>query len=165
MSDTNTLDPLDRTAIFLNAHTSPFSPPDRDVNKRKLHAQVDETFRTLGEQMDTPLEAPAFKPSEDDNAYYARVATAAAAFGPPERRGLKRDDMIAQQLALEARIDLDNLQQETIRPLHSLLYDELRAVTKTDRSGRPMTGFYSRRGPSVWMDAFADRCAAMCRAE
>jgi hypothetical protein len=52
--------------------------------------------------------------------------------------------MIPQQLALEARIDLDNLQQETIRPLHSLRDDELRAVTPeaepaaAPRSGAPI---------------------------
>jgi hypothetical protein len=95
-------------------------------------------------------------PGEEDTKYLARVATAAAEFGPPERRAYKRAEMIPQQLVLEARIDLDNLQQETIRPLRSLRDDEWRAVTKTDRSGRSMTEFYSRRGPSVWMDAFAD---------
>ena len=150
------LDALDRTAIFINARTSP-QRPDRDVSKAQLHREADETFRTLGEQMggDVALQALAFVPGEGDTKYLARVATAAE-FGPPERRAYKRAEMIPQQLALEARIDLDDLEQETIRPLHSLRDDELSAVTKTDRSGRPMTEFYSRRGPSVWMDAFAD---------
>ena len=124
------------------------------MNQQQLHARVDETFRTLGEQMDLPLCAPTPAPGEDDTKYLARVAT--AAYGPEERRALKRADMVPTQLALEARIDLDNLHQKTVRPLRSLRDDELRAVTKTDRSGRPMTEFYSRRGPLVWMDVFAD---------
>jgi hypothetical protein len=56
-------DALDRTAVFINARNAP-SRPDRDANKAQLHREVDETFRTLGEQMggDVDLQASGFCP-------------------------------------------------------------------------------------------------------
>jgi hypothetical protein len=80
-----------------------------------------------------------------------RIAT--AAYGPEDRRALKRADMIPPQL--EARIDFDSLRRETEDPLHNLRDYELREVQAVDRGGRFISEFFAKDGeaggPKLWM--------------
>ena len=59
-------------------------------------------------------------------------------------------------LAEFVRQDLDIARQEVTRPNHSLKDGELREVIKEDGSGRPIYEFYSKTGPSTWMDSFKE---------
>ena len=77
--------------------------PDPDASQRQLRAQANERFAALVEQIgDGVLQAPAFKPGEPDDRYAAAVATAAAQYGPPERKSLNRFVMHPTQLAQAA---------------------------------------------------------------
>jgi hypothetical protein len=144
-------DALSRTAVFSNARTAPF--PTR--TRRKSSPRRTSILRPSASNGRCRVAGPAYAPREPDETYLARVATAAAAYGPEERRALKRADMIPQQLALEARIDFDNLRRETERPLQRLRDYELREVQAVDRGGRFISEFFAKDGeaggPKLWM--------------
>lgn len=139
---------LDETALFEKVRSTPSSGPDRLDEQRGAQRAFDEVLSKLGERAVAP------KDGEAHEHYLAVLGTQAARFGPEERRKINRLGVNGAALAEIVRQDLEFARQEIETPNHSLRPDELRAVEKIDRSGRAITEFYSKRGPSIWMDEF-----------
>jgi hypothetical protein len=59
-------------------------------------------------------------------------------------------------LAEFVREDLEIAKREAHTPHHTLREGVLTERHRQDQSGRPIIEFYSKSGPSVWMDQFKD---------
>jgi hypothetical protein len=133
-------DPSDitKTAIFQELKATP-EAPNQLADQRQLQRSFDEVAPQRG---------------ESNEHYLAVLSTQAAQYGPEERRNINRLSLPPSALAVVARDDLDFARKEIEHPNHSLKDGEVREVVKQDESGRPITYFYSKQGPSFWMDQF-----------
>jgi len=140
-------DELTETTIFQELRATPI---ERDMlgEKRSAQGAFDEVLSKLGSRAVAPRDG------ESSAHYLAVLATQAAEYGPEKRRQINRLSLPPQALAEIAREDLQYAKAEIERPNHSLRPDELREVIKTDRAGHQISEFYSKRGPSIWMDQF-----------
>jgi hypothetical protein len=143
-------DPLAENALFKEVQATQ-SAPDPMQKKRAFQAVADPTLTKLGTRAVAP------RLDDSDAKYMAIVGTQLAAFGPEERRKIDRLKLAKDSPAALARVFKDDLaiaDAEIEKPNHSLKNGEVREVIRTDDSGRPITEFYSKMGPSFWMDQF-----------
>lgn len=108
----------------------------------------DEVLTPLG------IRAPGPEPKESEAQYLARLGETCAAFGPDERKSVNRYNLPAAALAEFVKEDLEIARQEADTPHYTLKEGVLTERHRTDRSGREVTEFYSKSGPSVWMKQF-----------
>jgi hypothetical protein len=142
-------DDLTDTSLFKRLRAT-LSTPDPMQDKVQAQIAFDEVLTPLG------IRAPGPEPHESDSAYLARLGEHAAAFGPEDRKSINRYALPPAALTEFVRQDLDIARSEINHPNHSLKPGELREVIKEDASGRPYYEFYSKSGPSVWMDSFKE---------
>ena len=135
------------TALFKKFKAQP-SVPDPLADKVQAQAAFDEVLTPLG------IRAPPPEPKESEAQYLARLGEHAAAFGPEDRKSVNRYNLPAAALAELVRGDLDIARAEVERPNYTLKEGVLTERRRADRSGREVTEFYSKSGPSVWMRAF-----------
>jgi hypothetical protein len=124
--------------------------PDPLEDKIAAQAAFDETLSQLG------VRAPPPEPKESEAQYLARLGEHAAAFGPEERKSVNRYALPSAALAEFVRQDLEIAKAEVERPHYTLKEGVLTERHVPDASGREITKFYSKSGPSVWMDTFKD---------
>jgi hypothetical protein len=137
------------TLLFKRFKAQP-SVPDPLADKVQAQAAFDEVLSPLG------VRAPPPEPKESEAQYLARLGEHAAAFGPEERKGVNRYNLPAAALAEFVRGDLEIAKAEIEHPNYTLRADVLTERHIEDASGRPITKFYSKSGPSIWMDSFKD---------
>lgn len=142
-------DSFENTSLFKRFKAQP-SVPDPLADKVAAQAVFDEVLAPLG------VRAPGPKPKESEADYLARLGETAAAFGPAERQSVNRYNLPAPVLAEFVREDLEIARQEAHTPNYTLKEGVLTERHRADASGREITEFYSKSGPSVWMDNFAD---------
>jgi hypothetical protein len=135
------------TSLFRRFKATP-SVPDPLADKIQAQAAFDEVLTPLG------VRAPPPEPKESEAQYLARLGEHAAAFGPEERKGVNRYNLPAAALAEFVRQDLQIAKAEVERPHYTLKEGVLTERHVEDASGRPITKFYSKSGPSVWMRQF-----------
>jgi hypothetical protein len=140
---------FENTTLFKRFKAQP-SVPDPLADKVQAQAAFDEVLSELG------VRAPPPEPKESEAQYLARLGEHAAAFGPEERKGVNRYNLPAAALAEFVRGDLEIARQEAQTPHYTLKEGVLTERHIEDASGRPITKFYSKSGPSVWMDTFKD---------
>ena len=141
--------PLEDTMLFRRFKATP-SPPDPLADKVQAQAAFDEVLSELG------VRAPAPEPRESEAQYLARLGETAAAFGPEERKSVNRYNLPAAALAEFVRADLEIARQEAHTPNYTLKPGVLTEKKRPDASGREISEFYSKSGPSVWMSQFTD---------
>ncbi len=142
-------DDLEDTMLFRRFKAVP-SVPDPLVDKIQTQAVFDEVLSQHG------MRAPAPEPNEGDGHYLARLGECCAVFGPEERKRIDRTQLPAAALAAFVQEDLAIARQEAERPFHTLREGVLTERRRPDQSGREIIEFYSKSGPSVWMDTFKD---------
>jgi hypothetical protein len=142
-------EPFENTSIFKRFKAQP-SLPDPLADKVQAQAAFDEVLTPLG------IRAPPPEPKESDADYLARLGEHAAAFGPEERKSVNRYNLPAGALAEFVKQDLEIAKAEVERPHYTLKEGVLTERHREDASGREITEFYSKSGPSIWMNAFAD---------
>lgn len=142
-------DSFEDTSLFRRFKAQP-SVPDPLADKVAAQAIFDEVLAPLG------VRAPGPKPKESEADYLARLGEVCAAFGPEERKSVNRYNLPAPALAEFVREDLEIARQEAHTPNYTLKEGVLTERHRADASGREITEFYSKSGPSVWMNAFAD---------
>jgi hypothetical protein len=142
-------DELDQTTLFRKLKAMP-SVPDPMADKVQVQAAFDEVLSELGTR------APPPGPKESDHDYLARLGEHCAVFGPEERKRIDRHQLPSAALAAFVSEDLEIAKQEVIRPHHSLKEGVWTERRRHDASGRDIIEFYSKSGPSLWMDVFAE---------
>ena len=140
---------FENTSIFKRFKAQP-SLPDPLADKVQAQAAFDEVLSPLG------IRAPPPGPKESDADYLARLGEHAAAFGPEERKSVNRYNLPAGALAEFVKQDLEIAKAEVERPHYTLKEGVLTERHREDASGRSITEFYSKSGPSVWMNQFMD---------
>ena len=135
------------TSLFKKFRAQP-SVPDPLADKIQAQAAFDEVLTPLG------VRAPPPEPKETEAQYLARLGEHAAAFGPEERKSVNRYALPAAALAEFVKGDLEIAKAEVERPNHTLKEGVLTERHREDASGRPSIEFYSKSGPSVWMNQF-----------
>jgi hypothetical protein len=135
------------TTLFRKFRAQP-SVPDPLADKIQAQAAFDEVLTPLG------VRAPPPEPRESEAQYLARLGEHAAAFGPEERKSVNRYNLPSAALAEFVRQDLEIAKSEVQRPNYTLKEGVLTERHKEDASGRPITEFYSKSGPSIWMKQF-----------
>jgi hypothetical protein len=138
---------FEETTLFKKFKAAP-QVPDPLADKVQAQAAFDEVLSELG------VRAPPPEPKENEAQYLARLGEHAAAFGPEERKGVNRYSLPAGALAEFVREDLQIAKAEVERPHYTLKEDVLTERHVADASGREITKFYSKSGPSVWMKQF-----------
>ena len=140
---------LEGTAIFQKMRVTE-AVPNALAEKRQMQVAFDDVLSKLGTRAVAPKEG------ESHEHYLATLGTQAAAYGPEERRKIDRLSLPPAALAEIARQDLAHAKAEIEKPNHSLRPGEVREVIKTDRAGHQISEFHTKRGPSFWMNDFAD---------
>jgi hypothetical protein len=135
------------TSIFKRFKAQP-SVLDPLADKIQAQAAFDEVLTPLG------VRAPPPEPRESEAQYLARLGEHAAAFGPEERKSVNRYNLPSAALAEFVRQDLEIARKEAETPNYTLKEGVLTERRRADRSGREVTEFYSKSGPSVWMRQF-----------
>jgi hypothetical protein len=113
-----------------------------------LQIVVDKAMAPFGERAVAP------QVGESDESYMAVCNTQIARKLAPERRAI---NYLKVPAAVGARLLQENIELAKVEgdhPNHSLADNEVREITKLDRSGRPITEFHIKLGPSFWMDQF-----------
>jgi hypothetical protein len=142
-------DSFENTSLFKRFKAQP-SVPDPLADKIQAQQVFDEVLSELGTR------APPPEPRESEAQYLARLGEHAAAFGPEERKSVNRYALPAAALAEFVRQDLEIAKAEVERPHYTLKEGVLTERHREDAAGRPITEFYSKSGPSVWMKQFMD---------
>jgi hypothetical protein len=142
-------DAFEDTSLFKKVRATP-TAPDPMQDKVELQVVADAIFEKLGSR------APAPKLHESDSDYMVRIGEQACCYGPEERKHIDRRKLFGPALTEFVRQDLQIAAAEAHTPNHSLKDGELREVIKEDGSGRPIYEFYSKTGPSTWMDSFKE---------
>ena len=140
-------DSLEDTTLFRKFQAAP-SVPDPLADKVAAQAVFDEVLSPLG------IRAPGPEPKESDAQYLARLGETCAAIGPEERKSVDRYSLPSAALATFVKEDLEIARKEAETPNYTLEEGILTERRRADRSGREVTEFYSKSGPSVWMRAF-----------
>ena len=140
-------EPFEDTALFKKFKAAP-SVPDPLADKMQAQAAFDEVLTPLG------VRAPPPEPKESEAQYLARLGEHAAAFGPEDRKSVNRYGLPAAALAEFVREDLNIAKAEVERPNYSLKEGVLTERHRQDASGREIIEFYSKSGPSLWMNQF-----------
>ena len=140
---------IDDTSLFRRLKATP-SAPNALADKVDAQVAFDEVLSELG------IRAPGPEPKESDAEYLARLGEHAAAFGPEDRKRVDRYSLPSAALAEFVKADLEIARQEVERPHHTLKEGVLTERHRTDRAGREITEFYSKSGPSIWMDDFKE---------
>ena len=117
------------------------------ARSRPLQAEFDEPLVELGSF------APGKQVMESDEAYAVKLGECAAGFGPDERKRIDRSKLHGPALAAFIKEDLEILKAEAHTPNYTLREGVLTERQRTDASGRKFTEFYSKSGPSIWMDS------------
>lgn len=140
-------EPFEDTTLFKKFRAQP-SVPDPLADKIQAQAAFDEVLSPLG------VRAPPPEPKESEAQYLARLGEHAAAFGPDERKSVNRYDLPAAVLAEFVKGDLEIAKAEVERPNYSLKEGVMTERHRQDASGREIIEFYSKSGPSLWMNQF-----------
>jgi hypothetical protein len=140
-------EPFEDTELFKKFKAAP-SVPDPLADKVQAQAAFDEVLTPLG------VRAPPPEAKESEAQYLARLGEHAAAFGPEDRKSVNRYDLPAAALAEFVREDLNIARAEVDRPNYSLKEGVLTERHRQDASGREIVEFYSKSGPSLWMNQF-----------
>jgi Arm DNA-binding domain len=127
---------FENTTLFKRFKAQP-SLPDPLADKVQAQAAFDEVLSELG------VRAPPPEAKESEAQY----------LGPEERKGVNRYNAA---LAEFVRGDLEIARQEAHTPHYTLKEGILTERHIEDASGRSITKFYSKSGPSIWMDTFKD---------
>ena len=142
-------DDLTETSLFKRFKATP-SVPDPMADKVQVQIAFDEVLSQLGTR------APPPEPRESEAAYLARLGEHCAVFGPEDRKRIDRSKLPSAALAEFVREDLEIARKEALIPNYTLKEGVLTERRRADQSGREFIEFYSKSGPSVWMDQFAD---------